>query len=928
MKNPKHTDLLVRVKQSIKRNWKNSIFALVSAALFSLLYALGALTPLENKLYDFLLLFRKDRQRSQEIVYLDVDDLAISYYGIFPWPRSIPADSLLRLKEYGARAAIFDIEYIDKGPQGVDSIYLNYNMENDFFRSFSEIDTAVRDLFSAAGTGRVGQGDFNHYANLLSSVINSQREDLLNKARNVARDNDLYLAQAMALFGSAWSTLNLRSYPLENEEALRRFHAEDRFSLHVTAAPNASKGSGFIDILPALPVFAQAAKGAGFINAVVDSDGVRRRIYLMQNIFDHWYSQLVFAPLLDYLGNPEIILEKNKLTLKNANMHNGGIKDIVMPLDNNGALMLDWPKENYLDSFSHISFALFSQLDRIENELELYSRALASADLMFFAQFEPSLRVIPGMLSDIQELFDAARTARNYAMENNSDDLFDAYLHFRAEAHELISAVLAANVNDIIRELTVYLTGEYPDIADIVEDEAAYILSLLNAIEINLNAHKELTDSNTLMLRGKFVIIGRVDTGTTDIGVNPFYGLYINVGTHGAVLDTILSESFITPLSFWWSILFMLIIVPVFFHFSGSLPTVIRALCGFASAVIILIAAALLLRYTGIFVSTLGIALSVISAVIVREIILYSHSEKEKQFIRSAFSTYVSHDVVKEIISDPSRLQLGGTKRHMTAIFTDVKGFSTISEKLDPVDLVSLLNKYLSAMSDIVLAEKGTIDKFEGDAIIAFFGAPIDLPDHALRACVTAVKMKKIEASLNRIFAEQNHSQTPLLTRIGINTGDMVAGNMGTNSKMNYTIMGNAVNLAARLEGVNKQYGTWILASENTIQEASREKENILLYRKLDRVRVVGINEPVRICELLDMADTASEEDKKLVSVFHQALHYFEKRMWDQAEAGFNEVISMKPSDAPSIIYLERLGKFSVMPPEDSWDGVYNLTSK
>jgi len=912
----------------IKQYWKNSIFGIAAALVFSLLYALGALTSLDNRLYDFFLHFRKERQRPQDIVFLDVDDLAISYYGIFPWPRSVTADSLIRLKEFGARSAIFDIEYIDKGPQGVDSLYLNYNMENDFFRSFSEIDTAAQDLLASIKNDFIGRGDIDHYAGMLSSLINSERYNLFGKAQNVARDNDLYLARAIALFGNTWSTINLRSYPIEESDVPRRFLAQEKFALPVNAAPNASYGSGFIDILPALPAFSQAAKGAGFINAVVDADGVRRRIYLVQNIFDHWYAQISFAPLLDYLGNPEIYLEKRRMILKNARMPGGNTKDIVIPLDKNGALMLDWPKENYFESYAHISFAVFSQLDQIENELELYCRALASADLMFFARFDQRLRSIPGVLADIEELFEAAHTVKNYAMEYSSDDYFEDYLMYRNNAHELLGAILDMNVKDIIQELSALLAEDYPDMANVIDDEAGYIMSLVEALEINLNRHIELNNENRLRFKDKFVIIGRVDTGTTDIGVNPFYGQYINVGTHGVVLDTVLSESFIIPLGNWWSVLFLMIIVPLFFFVSGNLSPVKRTISGFAAVLIIFTIAVLLFRFSGVYTGVIGIALAMISAVIVREIVSYSNSEKEKRFISSAFSTYVSHDVVKEIIADPSRLQLGGTKRHMTAIFTDVRGFSTISEKLDPEELVSLLNKYLSAMSDIVLAEKGTIDKFEGDAIIAFFGAPIHLPDHALRACVCAVKMKKIETELNKTFMEHNHSPMPLLTRIGINTGDMVAGNMGTNSKMNYTIMGNAVNLAARLEGVNKQYGTWILASESAINEASREKGNILLYRKLDRVRVVGINEPVRLCEIIDMADTACEQDRKIVSVFHEALDHFENRRWDQAEEGFNEVISIKPSDAPSMIFLERLGKFSIMPPEDSWDGVYNLTSK
>jgi adenylate cyclase len=299
-------------------------------------------------------------------------------------------------------------------------------------------------------------------------------------------------------------------------------------------------------------------------------------------------------------------------------------------------------------------------------------------------------------------------------------------------------------------------------------------------------------------------------------------------------------------------------------------------------------------------------------------------SEQEKSFIRKAFSTYLSGDVVKEILSDPGRLQLGGSKRHMTAIFTDIKGFSSISEKLDPEDLVKLLNRYLSAMSNIVLNEHGVIDKFEGDAIIAFFGAPINLGDHALRACVSAILMKRTEAELNVVFAETGLSPSPLNTRIGINTGSMVVGNMGTESKMDYTIMGNAVNLAARLEGVNKQYNTWILASGDTVKETG----DALVTRRVDRIRVVGINEPVELYELLDLRADAKPEIFEKADLFHEALGIFEKRNWQQALNAFRKVLDLSPGDGPSQIHIERCTANIETPPGDDWDGVYNLTQK
>jgi class 3 adenylate cyclase len=292
--------------------------------------------------------------------------------------------------------------------------------------------------------------------------------------------------------------------------------------------------------------------------------------------------------------------------------------------------------------------------------------------------------------------------------------------------------------------------------------------------------------------------------------------------------------------------------------------------------------------------------------------------------LNKAFSTYLSEDVVKEIIDDPARLQLGGTKRHMTAMFTDIKDFSKIAEALSPEKLVEMLNHYLSTMSNVILDLKGTIDKYEGDAILAFFGAPHRMPDHALRTCTAAILMKRMETEVNKLLAEKELCPFPVFTRIGINTGEMLVGNMGTQKKMNYTVIGNEVNLAARLEGVNKQYGTRIIASENTINETGGK----VLSRKLGWIRVVGISKPVRIYEVLELILTAGPSSHKLVELFHNALNVFESLDWKNAESAFSTVLKHFPNDNPSKLYLKYCRHFFQNPPPDNWDGVFNIKEK
>jgi adenylate cyclase len=227
-------------------------------------------------------------------------------------------------------------------------------------------------------------------------------------------------------------------------------------------------------------------------------------------------------------------------------------------------------------------------------------------------------------------------------------------------------------------------------------------------------------------------------------------------------------------------------------------------------------------------------------------------------------------------------------------------------------------------MSDIILDQKGTIDKYYGDAIISFFGAPLELEDHALRACAVSIIMKRLEKDVNRFVMGKGLSPSPLLTRIGINTGDMVVGNMGTQKKMNYTIISSAVNLASRLEGVNKLYGTWVLATDATIQETKGR----FLTRRLDRIRVMGINEAVRVYEILDFKADAPDALFEKAYLFHKALDRFEERNWKDAQDAFNEVKKLYPDDGPSSLYMERCRNYLMYPPGNNWDGIISMAEK
>jgi class 3 adenylate cyclase len=310
-------------------------------------------------------------------------------------------------------------------------------------------------------------------------------------------------------------------------------------------------------------------------------------------------------------------------------------------------------------------------------------------------------------------------------------------------------------------------------------------------------------------------------------------------------------------------------------------------------------------------------------------ILRFLNSEKDKTFLRRAFSTFLSEDVVDILVKDPSLLKLGGEERNVTAIFTDIKGFSTIAEKISPTQLVSFLNKYLTLLSDIILENRGTIDKYEGDAIIAFFGAPVSSEEHAWQACISAVRMKQAEKEFNKEMLESGIITSEIKTRIGINTGNMVVGNMGTNQKMNYTMMGNNVNLAARLEGVNKIYNSWILVSEATWNDAnSGIHEGVLLARKIDKVRVVGINTPVQLYNIIGVTSELPREALDSVNIFHEGMNYYLQKDFLNAAKKFLEAQKLYPEDETPKVFVERCKKLHKTGVPENWDGVINMTTK
>ncbi len=300
----------------------------------------------------------------------------------------------------------------------------------------------------------------------------------------------------------------------------------------------------------------------------------------------------------------------------------------------------------------------------------------------------------------------------------------------------------------------------------------------------------------------------------------------------------------------------------------------------------------------------------------------YATEGRQKRQIKRMFSHYMSDVLMQDLLRHPEKLRLGGERRVLTVFFSDLAGFTSLSEQRPAEEVVSILNRYLTAMTDIILAGGGLIDKYEGDAIMALWGAPLPQEDHAALACLAAIENQSRLAALRREF--EASGLPPVYSRIGVNTGEMIIGNMGSSQRFDFTVIGDSVNLASRLEGANKTYGTGIIISEDTYRQAAARIE----ARELDLLRVKGKEMPVRIYEPLAPKGELDGRMGEVRDLFAEGLARYRRQEWAEAIRSFQQALEISPADGPSKAFVDRCREFMETPPPPSWDGVYRLTSK
>ncbi len=421
--------------------------------------------------------------------------------------------------------------------------------------------------------------------------------------------------------------------------------------------------------------------------------------------------------------------------------------------------------------------------------------------------------------------------------------------------------------------------------------------------------------------REKIVLIGATAIGIYDARVTPFDIGLPGVEIHATVIDNILRHDFILKPRWIWAIDIPLIILMALIP--GLVIPRLKPLRGAFVSVgllfIYIIANWYFLVNQGIWVTLIYPILPAFFGVFVAVTVYqYVSEEREKRKIRNAFQFYVSAGVVNEILKDPGKLKLGGERKVLTVLFSDIRGFTHLSETLPPETLTKMLNLYLTPMTVTVFKYQGTLDKYMGDAIMAIFGAPLEQNDHAEKACHTALDMVEALKDLQRSWEIDEVPEISI--GIGINTGPMSVGNMGSNMLFDYTVVGDHVNLGSRLEKLNREYDTNIIISEFTHQYIRDQ----FICRELDIVRVRGRREPVRIFELLDREEPFHGWVTFKAS-FERGLVAYRSRHWDEAIGGFEEALKIRPGDGPAKLYLRRCRLFQKKTPSPQWDGVSQM---
>jgi len=939
---------------------KNATTLLAIGVIISLFLSALSFTNVyedqESSIYDWRFRLRNDLfgepYQNPKLSTLDIDDLALQTYG-WPLTRDWHARLVETLHNYGARMIGFDIFFYEPSNQRL-SVEDIASLEKETL-SRDEVLGLIKDYDRELIVASQKSNIVFHAQTF--ETVNDTVPDAIEFAKNNVRDLSEAEQEALAL-------LLPYSIPVPSQEV-----SQDLYQA--------------IDMEVPLPQFIQSSRGVGFALPKPDHDGIVRR-YRLGLVYDgRIYFALGLIMACDYLNVPLETVQfvpGTAVVLPNATLPNGSTQTVRIPISGACEMLVNWAGP-YHSTFQHMPFNLALDFGSLNPSNKALKTAKRVATLSPEALEDPELflqkmRAEGAPDFSDNDLLNVASQISLYSemekfIQANPDQDIEAFVKSLGIPDQEVSAyaegwqspfadiALNLRIVDVLSqnpELPIKQVGEKLGITRLedIKYGVGVIRDLLRSGGVKPEHHplyfEELITSAGLQgdqesdriisekdFNDTVFFYGLTATGTHDLNPTPFGPREAMLGAHANVFNTIVTQNFLTRLPKWANVLLMIvfglligILVPRFNAIPGA--SIIITLL-----VIYLVVAFLIFAKAGIWIDALGPIATLILGYLSITLYSYVQKEKEKEFVQGAFGHFLDPRVISNIVENPQLLnQLGGDARVMTAFFSDVASFSSISEHLTPVELVETINEYLTEMCEIVEQHNGTIDKFEGDAIVAFWGAPIVQEDHAERAVQAAIDMQLQMVKLRKKWEDEGKMLelrekwaadgrgTFFSVRIGMNTGEMVVGNMGSKTRVDYTMLGDAVNLAARLEGAGKAYGVTTMISESTYLIT----RSFIEARELDSIRVVGKEEPVRVYEIVGRKGEVDAQKLQILDLFTEGVGKYRERHWDEALSFFHQALELDPTDGPSKVYIKRCHEFMANPPPENWDAVHNLDSK
>jgi len=812
---------------------------------------------LEWKLFDLRMNLRTPPKQNDRILFVEMDDEAIEVLGRWPWPRNIFANIINVLKSLGARQILFDVTF----NQPTNVIIQKDALEHIFQGKQQISDYITGEAGALKSKETLSQEDALWLLEQINGGFNAYTDGAQQKLQNAVIDNDEVLASAIqnshVFVGYSFEVIT-QPQDLKNYEATLQIKKD--LLIWIQKHPDAT-----FDTLP------EFIKNTPYVKTTALKDlFLRSKITLLLETdlgltleatakelneetekirpdFNLAKEQVIKEKLLQFLQDKpnaefidsifhyEIFDPETQQNFKEvwpfAKKEFAAISKFSLPLPDNQMLYksikMDSPYEKFTTAVENGGF-----LNGIPNN----DGVLRFVPL--FIQYEDKMFPHIGVAS-VLNLYQPQRLS----FESNKFFI----MHNATVNHQLKDIRIPLNKNGT---MVINWTGGWQDTFSHLSAAEVYRLSYLQS-EAQESLEKARQLKNNLdakasklkkLVEGKICIIGLTAAGTHDYNPIPYEAAYPMVGTHGNVINSILTEQFITklPLSTDLMILFGLAIV------TGLCLSFLSSTTGLLFTIMILTGTfglSFILFNQGLWMNLASPGLLALFSFVSITSYKFSTEEKAKREIKNAFSKYVSPDVIEDIMKDPSKLQLGGVRRTITVQFSDIRSFTTYCEKRQPEEVVSILNEYLDEMTKVIVAHKGTLDKYVGDEIMAVFGAPREEKPEvsAKRAVIASVKMLDRLKELHSKWAEDGLE--PLGIGVGLNTGEMIVGNMGSTLRMDYTVIGDAVNLGARVEALTRNYDTDLIITEATYDLV----KEIVIARPLESIKVKGKNIPVMI---------------------------------------------------------------------------------